>query len=128
MLNRCRNKNLKCYPMYGGRGITVSESWLTFENFYDDMGDPPTDRHSIDRINNDLGYSKENCRWATPREQAGNKSNSLLIECNGVVACAAEWERRMGFVKGTINRRISRGMDPAEAATRPIEKKYSCSR
>lgn len=70
---RCLNPNNSRYMDYGGRGITVSDSWMTFNNFIADMGDRPTPKHSIDRKNNDQGYSKENCKWSTKSEQAFNR-------------------------------------------------------
>jgi hypothetical protein len=72
MHQRCGNPKDKDYRHYGARGITVCERWGSFQNFYEDMGDKP-DGLSIDRIDNDAGYSLDNCRWATPVTQANNK-------------------------------------------------------
>jgi len=73
MIQRCTNENHRDYHKYGGRGITVCDQWLnSFESFYADMGDKPP-YLSLDRINNDEGYYKENCRWATRQEQQLNR-------------------------------------------------------
>ena len=72
--SRCYTPKATGYKNYGGRGITVCERWMnSFENFFSDMGESPTPQHSIDRINNAVGYSPDNCRWATPTEQNNNK-------------------------------------------------------
>ena len=83
MLTRCLNKNTQEYHNYGGRGINVCERWKSFENFLFDMGKRPSKNHSIDRIDVDGNYSKENCRWATFKEQCYNKRGTVYIEHKG---------------------------------------------
>jgi hypothetical protein len=74
MIQRCTNPKNKRYEYYGGRGITVCERWISsFENFIEDMGYKPSSKHSIDRIDNNKGYSPDNCRWGTIQEQSRNK-------------------------------------------------------
>lgn len=77
MIQRCENPRNPHYPRYGGRGITVCDRWKVFEHFYADMGERPTPTHSIDRRDNDKGYSPDNCRWATKREQLLNTRRSI---------------------------------------------------
>lgn len=71
--SRCNNPNEVNYERYGGRGITVCDEWMKFDNFWKDMKVTYEDNLSIDRINNNDGYYKENCKWSTPKEQAANR-------------------------------------------------------
>ncbi len=75
---RCRDKNFKDYPRYGGAGITFATEWDDFKVFYKELGDPPFDSlyqeyYSLDRIKNEQGYKPGNCRWATRAQQASNR-------------------------------------------------------
>lgn len=108
MLMRCNNPNNSDYSYYGGRGIRVCERWVSFENFLEDMGLRPTIGHSLDRINNELGYSKENCRWATKREQSNNTRRTKKLEWNGVIKPIQEWAEIVGIKASVLQQRISR--------------------
>ena len=90
MKHRCNNPNNSRYARYGGRGIGYCESWGEFEAFLADMGEAP-EGGSLDRINNDSDYSKENCRWATAKQQARNRSNNTLLRVDDVEMTLAEW-------------------------------------
>lgn len=112
---RCYNKNHPDYKNYGGRGIYVCTRWLeSFNNFLEDMGKAPTNKHSIDRIDNNLGYTKENCRWSDRITQANNKRNNRQIEFNGLTLTLAQWARHLGIHKNTIYNRIKRGLPLSE--------------
>lgn len=72
MKGRCENQKRDDYERYGGRGIRVCDRWLSFDNFYADMG-PRPDGCSVDRVENDGNYEPSNCRWATPKQQSDNR-------------------------------------------------------
>tara|TARA_Y100000310_G_scaffold342836_2_gene447796 strand:- start:1793 stop:2452 length:660 start_codon:yes stop_codon:yes gene_type:complete len=112
---RIFNPNDKRYPDYGGRGLDMSPVWRdSFEVFLADMGEPPSKRHQIDRIDNDKGYWPENCRWADLYEQGANKRNNVIIEWQGRKQTLAEWCRETGVSYDTAKRRVLTGTtDPA---------------
>jgi len=115
MKDRCLNKNHFAYKDYGGRGIKVCIKWLKFENFYKDMGERPHNK-SLDRIDNNKGYSKDNCKWSTQKEQSNNKSNNHLITFKGKTQNITQWSEELGINRETLYGRINRrGLTPQEA-------------
>lgn len=108
MKARCLNEKKAEFQHYGGRGIKVCERWMTFEMFLEDMGEVP-DGMSLDREDNELGYSKENCRWATKQEQQGNRRTSRRLTINGVTKHMAEWARHFGLSDDVVGRRLRSG-------------------
>lgn len=122
MLQRCRNPNNKDFPRYGGRGITVCERWLNIENFYADMGDKPS-HHSIDRIDNNLGYSPENCRWATRIEQGNNLRNNYLITAGCITLTINQWATELSMSRGAIVNRLGKGWTPEKTFSTPLYRK-----
>ncbi|MBW2003019.1 MAG: hypothetical protein JRI72_00180 [Deltaproteobacteria bacterium] len=91
MKSRCTNLKNKNYSKYGGRGITISKKWLTFEGFWDDMKKGYNDNLTLERIDNNKGYCKENCKWATMKIQQNNKRNNRKITYKGQTRGVYEW-------------------------------------
>ncbi len=110
LVSRCQNEKDKSYASYGGRGITVCDEWLDFSNFYNDMGDAPKNK-SIDRINNDAGYSKENCRWATKHQQTDNRRVTLWLTHNGETRSLRGWADKLNLNYARIFHRYKKGWD-----------------
>lgn len=110
MVQRCRNKKSRKWIDYGGRGITVCDRWLeSFENFYADMGKRPSEKHSLERINNDGNYSPENCKWATNLEQQNNKRNTFFVVFNGEKIALQILCRKLNISYPKIYQRIRYG-------------------
>lgn len=122
MLHRCENPNDKGFHRYGGRGITVCAEWHDFETFRRDMGDPP-DNRSIERINNNRGYSPDNCKWATDKEQQRNLRSNRMLTLNGVTKCASDWADIVGLTTSQICDRLRLGWSAEDAITTPKLKK-----
>lgn len=119
MKKRCLNFRDSGYSNYGARGITVSKEWMEFSTFLKDMGFRPPN-HSLDRIDNDKGYSKENCRWATNAEQASNKRNNWNITCHGKTHSISKWAKITGFSRGCLIARLKRGISIEDALKKPL--------
>jgi hypothetical protein len=114
MKSRCSNSSYAQYKDYGGRGIKVSNEWLSFEKFFEDMGEAPIGL-SIDRINNDGDYCKENCRWASKIQQARNQRSNRLITIGDKTECLKFWSESLGVPVSTFYSRIAVGKTELEA-------------
>lgn len=118
-MNRARdvaNKN------YAGRGISVDPRWTDFRNFLEDMGERP-DGMTLERQNNNEGYSKANCVWATHTQQCNNRRSNRMITFDGRTQTVAQWGKERNFPKAyLITERIGRGWTIAEAICTPTTK------
>lgn len=110
MKSRCENKSNISYKYYGARGIMVCERWFnSFENFINDMGLRPSNKYSIDRIDNNGNYEPSNCKWATKFEQAGKKRSNKILEFNGETMILEDWARRLNITSGAISNHLRNG-------------------
>ena len=87
------------------------------------MGQPPTDQHTLDRRNNDLGYSPENCRWVTQEIQVNNRSNNVRLEYNGETRTLAEWAVHLGMKYHTLRTRFRKGWSVERAFTTSVKER-----
>lgn len=118
--HRCRTPEGRDYHMYGGRGIYVCPEWdHSFEQFVSDMGPRPSNIHTLHRIDNDGPYSRENCAWALPLEQAQNRRTSRLLTFEGRTQTVAEWAHERDINVRTLRGRLSTGWTAEEALSRP---------
>jgi hypothetical protein len=116
MRSRCNAPGTRQYKNYGGRGIRVCESWSqSFDNFYRDMGNRPSDGHSLDRIDVNGNYEPSNCRWADSITQANNKRDTRYLTLNGETHSIAEWSRIIGVKQASISSRLFRGYSIEDA-------------
>jgi len=121
MKNRCSCPNNPSYKHYGGKGICVCERWQTFENFYDDMFDSYVEGLSIERIDNNLGYCKENCKWIPFCEQPRNTSQNIIIELNGIQYILADLSRKYNIPYSALRTRLLRGWTVEDAISIPLQ-------
>jgi hypothetical protein len=128
MINRCTNPKIHNWMDYGGRGIFVCQRWReSFENFLSDMGEVPAGL-SIDRINNDLGYEPNNCRWATAIDQQNNTSRNHIVEFRGESMTIAQWAAKTGISANVLYARINRwGWSTERALTTPSRQRLLLS-
>lgn len=116
MHQRCENPKAEGYENYGGRGIKVCEWWNTFPNFFRDMGEPPSDQHTLDRIRTNEDYSKGNCTWSTWVEQHRNRRDNHLLTAFGKTQCLTAWAEEYNLPVSTLKNRIYRAKMPIEKA------------
>lgn len=129
MISRCKYESDDRYYQYGGRGITVCDQWSGengFASFLADMGEAPKGL-SIDRIDNNKGYCKDNCRWATAAEQNRNTTRNILITFNGKTQCVQDWAIQLGIKYQTLSYRLKH-WSIEKALTTPIDVRYSRKR
>lgn len=126
MKGRCFCPTDAAFDRYGGRGITVCDEWKTsFTAFLRDMGPRPGPEYTIERKNNDLGYSKENCEWATVKTQDRNKRNNRVLTFDGRTQCMAAWAEECGMDRETFGNRIRHGWSVERALNTPVRVRRS---
>jgi hypothetical protein len=116
---RCLDAKNKSFPNYGGRGVKVCERWITFENFFQDMGVKPKGL-SLDRIDVNGDYSPENCRWASMKVQQNNRRNNKLLTFQGETLTMSQWSEKVGLNYKTLKARIRNGWD-IKRALKPLQ-------
>ncbi len=120
MIQRCTNPNFSQFNRYGGRGIGVPDKWRVFAGFLEDMGERPGGM-TIERLDNDAGYSNDNCRWASQRDQARNRSTTHWVEHEGVRLPLVAWADRAGIKYKVLHARLVKYGWPIERAlTTPV--------
>ena len=130
MKSRCNNENKTYYSRYGGRGIKHDIRWSKFEEFFKDMGKMPQPNMELDRIDNDGNYCKENCRWATRKEQTrnrGGKRATRLYTFNNKTMCIADWAKEIGIAPQSLQKRLNKGW-PLELALNPEKRDSNYSK
>lgn len=122
MKRRCLNKNVDNYSRYGGVGVTVSKEWMSFVNFYKDMGKSYKLGLSLDRIDNDKGYSKENCRWIPLEEQSRNRRYIPRFIFKGRFMTYGEISKEINIKKDTLRARVHQyGWSLERATSTPVK-------
>lgn len=121
MIERCTKSDHRQYENYGGRGIKVCQRWLKFKNFLEDMGECPPGL-SIDRTNNNDGYCKQNCRWATINQQNNNTRHNHMITFNNKTQTLTEWAKELKMSTQGLLKRFELGWPIEKALTRTVRK------
>lgn len=121
IIKRCTNPRCPAYKSYGGRGINICERWKIFENFLADMGEVPSDLHSIERVNNDGNYEPNNCKWIPKSQQGLNTRRTRRITIDGRTQPLSEWCKEINVNYRLVLDRIAKlGWEPKRALREPI--------
>jgi len=125
MKRRCKDPLYFCSHRYIEKGISFEPAWESFESFFLDMGPKPATNYTLDRIDPNRGYTKDNCRWATPKEQARNISTNRLLNYRGESKPMAAWAEEFGIHPRTLKNRLDSGWDLEKAFTSPVKSKIA---
>ena len=122
MKQRCSKPSNSYWHRYGGRSIKVCDRWQLFDNFYADLGEPPTEQHSLGRIDNDGNYEPSNVRWETLDQQNNNKVLNHKVTIDGVTKTLTQWAQENGLKPSTVMSRVSYGWNGVDAVTIPAKR------
>jgi hypothetical protein len=125
MKRRCDNPNNPAYRIYGGRGITYCHEWKTFDGFLKDMGLPTDKSLTLERKDNDAGYSPNNCVWASRKAQQNNTRLNHRIVFNGEFLTVTQLAERLRMPYGRLRNRLRDGWELSKAVTVPRHKHRS---
>jgi len=128
MRKRCDDSTCKDYKNYGGRGITYCGKWETFEGFWEDMGQRYSDNLTLERIDNNKNYCKENCRWATKQEQSNNRRGNKKFDYLGQSLTLTQIGRKYNIDAQTLEHRLNFGLSVKEALEHPKYKRLRYSK
>ena len=118
--DRCLNPNASHYNRYGGRGVTICQRWVdNYAAFREDVGDAPGKGMTIDRIDNNKGYSPKNVRWSTRKEQANNRVTNVVLTHKGKTMTLKQWSEELGWKYGLIASRWKKGLRGKELFAKP---------
>lgn len=121
MIDRCTRPKAASWKNYGGRGIRVCEQWRDFSVFFKDMSPTWKPGLTLERVNNSLGYCRENCEWKTAEEQSRNTRTSIRVTVGLITKTCVEWSMDLGAPRPTVARRLRSGWAPERAATQPFK-------
>lgn len=123
MRDRCKNPNNKSYKDYGGRGISVCEKWLTFEGFYEDMGNSYAKGLTIERVDSSKGYNNDNCTWIPKSQQTLNRRNNCYFTYNGETLPLQTLCKKNNVTYSMVKKRITLGWSIERALETPSNRK-----